>query len=107
MALLIYRYIFVLLEVAAKMNTAQKLRLGRGGWMKKIRALSLLASNLFIRALEQGERTFIAMSARGYDGNIRVLEELPKPKKAMLIAIVLFEILLGVAIFLTMNIGVT
>lgn len=106
MAMLIYRYIFVLLEVAAKMTTAQKLRRGKGGWIKRIRGLSLLASNLFIRTLEQGERTFIAMSARGYDGNIRVLEDIPKPKKTMLAAIAVFEILLVVAIFLTLKIGV-
>jgi cobalt/nickel transport system permease protein len=105
-SMLIYRYIFVLLEVAAKMTTAQKLRLGKGGWLKRIRGLGLLASNLFIRTLEQGEHTFVAMSARGYDGNIRVLEDLPKPNKAMLAAILLFEICLVVAIFLTMNIGV-
>ncbi|MGF3523016.1 MAG: cobalt ECF transporter T component CbiQ, partial [Candidatus Bathyarchaeia archaeon] len=35
MSLLIYRYIFVFLEVAAKMNTAQTLRLGRAGFIKR------------------------------------------------------------------------
>ena len=75
--------------------------------MKQIRGLGLLAANLFIRTMEQGERTFIAMSARGYDGTIYVLEDIPKPNKAMLIGILLFEILLVVAIFLTINFGVT
>jgi len=103
---LIYRYIFVLLEVSEKMLIAQKLRLGGGGWMKQIRGLALLASNLFIRTLEQGERTFVAMSARGYDGTIHVLEDIPKPRKAVLAAIVLFDVFLVVAIFLTLNIGV-
>jgi cobalt/nickel transport system permease protein len=106
LAMLIYRYIFVFLEVTEQMTIAQKLRLGAGGWMKKIRGLALLAGNLFIRTLEQGERTFIAMSARGYDGEIRVLEDIPKPRKTMLAAILLFEICLVAAIFLTLNIGV-
>jgi cobalt/nickel transport system permease protein len=105
MSMLIYRYIFVFLEVAAQMTTAQKLRLGQGGWIKQVRSLGLLAANLFIRTMEQGERTFIAMSARGYDGNIRVLEDFPKPNKAVLLAIVLFEIAIAVAIFLTLNVG--
>lgn len=105
-SLLIYRYIFVFLEVAEQMSTAQKLRLGRGGWLRRIRGLALLAGNLFIRTLEQGERTFVAMSARGYDGNIRVLEDLPKPKVAMLVAVTLFEIELVIAVFLTINMGV-
>ena len=105
-AMLIYRYIFVFLEVAEQMSIAQKLRLGEGGWIRRIRGLALLAGNLFIRTLEQGERTFIAMSARGYDGNIHVLDDLPKPRKAMLVAIALFEVCLIITIFLTTNIGV-
>jgi cobalt/nickel transport system permease protein len=106
LSLLIYRYIFVLLEISVKMNTAQKLRLGNSGLIKRMRSVALVAGNLFIRTLEQGERTFVAMNARGYDGNIRVLEDLPKPKKAAIFGIVLFDIILAIAIFLTTNIGV-
>jgi cobalt/nickel transport system permease protein len=106
LSLLIYRYIFVLLEISIKMNTAQKLRLGNSGLITRMRSVALVAGNLFIRTLEQGERTFVAMNARGYDGNIRVLEDLPKPKKAAISGIVLFDIILAIAIFLTTNIGV-
>ena len=106
LSLLIYRYIFVFLEVSVKMNTAQKLRLGNSGLIKRMRSVALVAGNLFIRTLEQGERTFVAMNARGYDGNIRVLEDLPKPKKAAIFGIVLFDIILAIVIFLTTNIGV-
>jgi cobalt/nickel transport system permease protein len=94
-SLLIYRYIFVFMDVASKMNTAQKLRLGQTGWLNRIRSTSLLAANLFIRTLEQGERTFIAMNARGYDGNIRVLEDQPKPSKASLAGILVLDIMLA------------
>jgi cobalamin biosynthesis protein CbiM/cobalt ECF transporter T component CbiQ len=94
-SLLIYRYIFVFMEVSSKMNTAQKLRLGQTGWLNRIRSTSLLAANLFIRTLEQGERTFIAMNARGYDGNIRVLEDQPKPSKASLTGILVLDIVLA------------
>jgi len=106
LSLLIYRYIFVFLEVSVKMNTAQKLRLGNSGLAKRIRSVALVAGNLFIRTLEQGERTFIAMNARGYDGNIRVLEDLPQPKKTAIFCIVLLDIILVITIFLTSNIGV-
>jgi cobalt/nickel transport system permease protein len=94
-SLLIYRYIFVFMEVSSKMSTAQKLRLGQTGWFNRIRSTSLLATNLFIRTLEQGERTFIAMNARGYDGNIRVLEDQPKPSKASLAGILVFDVMLA------------
>ncbi|MCW4047595.1 MAG: cobalt ECF transporter T component CbiQ [Candidatus Bathyarchaeota archaeon] len=106
MALLIYRYIFVFIEVAEKMNTAQKLRLGHSGWMRRIRSLALLSGNLFIRTLEQGERTLTAMNARGYDGNIRVLEDQPPAKKTALAGIIIFDIMLVLAAYLTLNTGV-
>ena len=105
-SLLVYRYIFLFIEVMETMHIAQELRLGYSGWMKKLRSMSLLIGNLFIRTLEQGERTFTAMNARGYDGNIRVLEDLPKPSKTALAGIALSVAALAVAAYLTMNIGV-
>ena len=75
------------------MNTAQKLRLGQTSWIKRIRSTSMLASNLFIRTLEQGERTFVAMNARGYDGNIRVLEDQPKPSMVTVAGIIVFDVM--------------
>jgi len=46
------------------------------------------------------------MNARGYDGNIRVLEDLPKPSKTALAGIALFATVLVIAAYLTMNIGI-
>jgi cobalt/nickel transport system permease protein len=106
MSLLIYRYIFVFLEVSEKMEIAQKLRLRSSGWLSRIRSTALLGGNLFIRTLEQGERTFVAMSARGYDGNIHLLEDQPSPNKILLGGIVIFDILMVILLFLTINIGV-
>ena len=106
MSLLIYRYIFVFIEVTAKMQTAQKLRLGASGLIGRIRATALLAGNLFIRTLEQGERTFIAMSARGYDGNIRVLEDQPQPGKIAIASIIIFDVALILVALATINLGV-
>ncbi|MEJ5327614.1 MAG: cobalt ECF transporter T component CbiQ [Candidatus Bathyarchaeia archaeon] len=106
MSLLIYRYIFVFIEVMETMHTAQELRLGYSGWLRKLRSTAMLIGNLFIRTLEQGERTFIAMSARGYDGNIRVLEDLPRPSYAALLGITLFAVALAITAYLTMHIGI-
>jgi cobalt/nickel transport system permease protein len=98
LALLIYRYIFVFMEVIEKMNTAQNLRLGHSSIKRRIHSLSLLAANLFIRTLEQGERTLTSMNARGYDGNIRILEDLPKPKISTIIGIILFDVVFVVTL---------
>jgi len=106
MSMMIYRYIFLFLEVSEKMSLAQKLRLRRSGWLSSIRSLAMLIGSLFIRTLDQGERTLLAMNARGYDGEIRILEDFPAPKKIMLLGIALFDVLLVILIFLTLNIGV-
>jgi cobalt/nickel transport system permease protein len=102
-SLLIYRYIFVFIEVMETMHIAQELRLGHSSLMRRLRSTSLLIANLFFRTLDQGERTFTAMSARGYDGNIRVLEDLPKPSRTALFGIALFVALLIIAVYLTLN----
>jgi cobalt/nickel transport system permease protein len=105
-SMLIYRYIFVFIEVFETMHTAQELRLGYSGLMKRLRSTSLLIGSLFIRTLEQGERTFTAMNARGYDGNIRVLEDMPKPSKTAIIGILLFAVALSIVAYLTLNVRV-
>jgi len=83
------------METTSKMSIAQKLRLGQRGWLGRIRSTALLAANLFIRTMEQGERTFVAMNARGYDGNIHVLYDQPKPNKAVLAGILFMDIMLA------------
>ena len=106
LSMMIYRYIFLFLEISEQMSLAQKLRLGRSGWINRIRALSMLIGSLFIRTLDQGERTLAAMNARGYDGEIRILEDFASPKKLALLGIVIFDVLLVILLFLTLNIGV-
>jgi len=106
MSMMIYRYIFLFLEISEQMSLAQKLRLRRSGWLSSIRSLALLIGSLFIRTLDQGERTLVAMNARGYDGEIRILEDFVSPRKLVLLGIVLFDVLLIILLFLTLNIGV-
>ena len=106
LSMMIYRYIFLFLETSEQMSLAQTLRLRRSGWLNRIRALSMLIGSLFIRTLDQGERTLAAMNARGYDGDIRILDDFASPKKLALVGIVLFDVLLVILLFLTLNIGV-
>lgn len=72
---LIYRFIFVLLETADTMFTAQNSRLGYSSLSSAYRSLAALASTLFIRAYKRSDELYTALEARGYDGEISVLEE--------------------------------
>ena len=105
-SMLVYRYLFLFLQVASRMHLAQELRLGYSTLRRTFTSISLLATNLFIQTLEQGERTFNAMTLRGYDGSIRMLDEIPKPALSSIAAIVAFDILMAFMIFLTRHLTV-
>lgn len=72
---LIYRFIFVLLETADTMFSAQNSRLGYSSLSSAYRSLAVLASTLFIRAYKRSDELYTALEARGYDGELSVLEE--------------------------------
>jgi cobalt/nickel transport system permease protein len=74
---LIYRFIFVLLETAQSMRIAQEARLGYSSWGRWLRSVGMLASNLFLRANVRAGALFTALSARGYTGELRVLQARP------------------------------
>lgn len=70
---LVYRYIFVLLQIAAQIRHAQVCRLGYRNLKTSFYSTGQLIANLFIRSYRQAERTYIAMESRGYTGDIRTL----------------------------------
>ncbi|MFZ5595829.1 MAG: cobalt ECF transporter T component CbiQ [Bacillota bacterium] len=72
---LIYRFIFVLLETADTMFTAQNSRLGYSSLSSVYRSLAALASTLFVRACKRADELYTALESRGYDGELNVLEE--------------------------------
>lgn len=92
--LLIYRFIFILLETASAITTSQKSRLGNRDYRTKVRAFGGLGSTLFIQALRRANALFDAMESRCYDGTIRVLSQEYPVKKKELCYIAVFEILL-------------
>lgn len=68
--MLMYRFIFVLLDIAADMATAQTLRLGYQGAARSVRSAGVLAGAVLVRSLDQAARTSEAMVLRGYDGRM-------------------------------------
>ena len=74
---LMYRYLFVLAEEARRLYVARESRsVGKGGtvWWRA-RVLGGMVGSLFIRSYERSERVYAAMLARGFDGEMRSLEE--------------------------------
>lgn len=73
--LLIYRFIFVLLEIASALAVAQKSRLGNRDFKSSCKSASSLMAVLLVRAFQKSSRLYDAMESRCYDGTIRVLQE--------------------------------
>jgi cobalt/nickel transport system permease protein len=94
LALLIYRYIFVLMEEAATIKDAQKVRLGYHNWLQSMKSLSILGGSLILRAYDRAERVFEAMSARGYSGNVKINYHTELGAKDVMIAVGMGALLL-------------
>lgn len=74
--LLLYRYLFVLAEEAARLVRARTLRSVRGGGGTGLRVFASLAGQLLLRTLDRAQRVHLAMLCRGFDGEIRLLRPL-------------------------------
>ena len=92
--LLIYRFIFVLLDIASAMTTAQNARLGNKDFRTACHSFGQMASALLLRALKKSNALYDAMEARCYDGTIRVLKEDYPPKAREIATIAVFEFIL-------------
>ncbi|MBU3932225.1 MAG: cobalt ECF transporter T component CbiQ [Proteobacteria bacterium] len=69
-AILMYRYIFVLMDRVADLAAAQRLRLGYTARGRALRSFTTLAGATIIHSLEQAQRTHDAMRLRGYRGTM-------------------------------------
>lgn len=75
LSMMIYRYIFVFLDQAARIHSAQVMRLGDARARSAINSFAMLTSVLFLRSWEQGERLVLAMDCRCYDGKLEMMEQ--------------------------------
>jgi cobalt/nickel transport system permease protein len=69
-AMMTYRYIFVLLDDATDIATAQKIRLGYVGFKRSLMSMGLLVGSVLVCSLDQSLRTHEAMTARAYTGEM-------------------------------------
>jgi len=69
-AMLMYRYIFVLLDLTSDVTAAQKVRLGYAGLRRGLSSAGLLGGTVVLRSMDQAVRTNEAMRVRGYRGEI-------------------------------------
>ncbi len=71
---LTHRFIFVFLETAQKIIVSQSSRLGYRNLKTSYSSLGQLAGSLFISSYLQSQALYLALLARGYNGELKVLE---------------------------------
>lgn len=73
--LMLYRYLFVLVEDGSRMALARAMRsVGRRGL--GMRVYGTMLGSLLLRTLDRAQRVHAAMCCRGFDGRVRTLESL-------------------------------
>lgn len=109
LAILMYRYIFLFLDVTATMYNSQKTRLGYHSYKSWMNCLAALAGMVFIRTWEQGEISYQALASRGYNGKLNMLrqgETIHDIKVSEWIMLIIFEVLIAYFIYITGSINV-
>lgn len=92
--MLIYRFIFVLMDTASAITLAQHSRLGNKDYKTSLKSFSSMASVLLIRSFRRAGALYDAMESRCYDGTIHVLTEMHPPKWKHIFSIIIFELFL-------------
>jgi cobalt/nickel transport system permease protein len=87
LSMMIYRYIFVFLDQATMIHSAQMMRLGDAGTKNSLNSFAMLCSVLFLRSWEQGERLIVAMDSRCYDGKLDLMEQTEGAKPGAILAV--------------------
>jgi len=72
--LLIYRQLFVVLDTAEKIYTAQNARLGYVNFKSSLNSMGKLLSYLITKSFSDSKRLYTALVSRGYDGELKVLD---------------------------------
>ncbi len=90
LSMMIYRYIFVFLDQAAMIHSAQVMRLGDAGTKNSLNSFVMLCSVLFLRSWEQGERLIVAMDSRCYDGKLDLIDQAEGAKPRAILAVAVY-----------------
>ncbi len=96
--LLLYRYIFVLMNEGQRMYRARALRSfqGRG---TDIKTFAHLIGGLLLRTIDRAQRIHLAMLCRGFDGTIRIRQTLRLTAREILLFSLCCCILIGMRVY--------
>lgn len=88
-----YRYFFVITEELEAMLRAKRARSIAGSRLFHIKTLSNMLGVLFLKSYEKGESVYLAMCARGYNGDVKTTHEMCIKKFDVAVSIMIFFVL--------------
>lgn len=91
-----YRYVFVFEDELLKMRQARLARTVGGSWWFHTKSLANILGNLFIRSYERGEAVYLAMCARGFDGEIRTINDFQLLRRDLIFLLIMVLVLVGI-----------
>jgi len=109
---MMWRYLFVLADEALRLIRARESRSGESSQVKRTagrdvfwraRVTGGMAGSLFLRSIERGDRIYLAMLSRGYDGEIHSLGTPAIPtgqRLALGVGLIFFGLVLSTAVWL-------
>lgn len=71
-----YRYIFVIVDEVMRMKQARDSRNIGSKRLRNVRTIGNMIGTLFVRSYERSERVYNSMTSRGFDGQVRIMEQL-------------------------------
>ena len=98
---MIYRYIFILMDVSIKMKNSAQSRHGYNDIKTSWYTFGRIASNMLVISLKKANAYYDAMEARCYDGELVFFEEYEQVEKKLVISSVVFIIFLIILWWLT------
>ena len=100
-----YRYLFVVADEAMRMKIARDSRNFSGKWIWDTRVVAHMIGSLFMRSYERGERVYLAMVSRGYDGTMRGFDDTQLSRKDLLFAsgIILAILLIRLSVLINLK----
>lgn len=77
--LIMYRFLFILMETSTMIYTAQTARGGQTGFRSRLRDSSILVSRLIIKTIQRYDELNQGLTARGFAGELRLAPYSSKP----------------------------
>lgn len=97
---LIYRYIFLLMDVQHKMTTAAMSRLGYMDRKNSLYTFSHISGNVIVNSFRRSSSSYDAMESRCYDGEISFLTRDKKVKGSHIIIAILYIAVIFICTFI-------